>query len=179
MYLAFHSPSVRLSVRPSVFPPWLWPQSFPPPLRMLLCGVVSPLYFLPCPKKRHFFLTVENVKAESEVEPCGESGGLSETGCGPRVQADLGLGAAGGGGLPRPQPQNTTDPQGPYFLIRMPATMEPPRVSPVRWGRWEGCFHSRQPWPCPGVEGARALRASPKPCHYGFVRPYACDIFCC
>lgn len=117
MYLAFHSPSVRLSVRPSVFPPWLWPQSFPPPLRMLLCGVVSPLYFLPCPKKRHFFLTVENVKAESEVEPCGESGGLSETGCGPRVQADLGLGAAGGGGLPRPQPQNTTDPQGPYLPV--------------------------------------------------------------
>lgn len=84
---------------------------------MLLCGVVSPLYFLLCPKKRHFFLTVENVKAESEEEPCGGSGGLSETGCGPRVQVDPGLGAAGGGGLSRPQPQNTTDPQGPSLPV--------------------------------------------------------------
>lgn len=62
---------------------------------MLLCGVVSSFIFFLV--RRKDILTVENVKAESEEEPRGGPEASVEL-CGPRVQADPGLGAAGGGG---------------------------------------------------------------------------------
>lgn len=120
-----HAGFVSLCIRLSILRPSVRLSSLPGSGLSLLphprecCSVVLCLLFIffLVRRKDIFFLTVENVKAESEEEPCGESGGLSETGCGPRVQADLGLGAAGGGGLPRPQPQNTTDPQGPSLPV--------------------------------------------------------------
>lgn len=64
---------------------------------------------------RRDILTVDNVKAESEEEPRGGlEAGLSETVCGPRVQADSGPGAAGGGGdSSGVHLKNTTYPRGP------------------------------------------------------------------
>lgn len=85
---------------------------------LLCCDGLSLLFFLVL---RRDILTVDNVKAESEEEPRGGlEAGLSETVCGPRVQADSGPGAAGGGGdSSGVHLKNTTYPRGPPLCLRM------------------------------------------------------------